>query len=154
MTKQSRVRHAGYMRVWRRRKKHGLTGKVPKEELEKEITKIKREEEVKKLREQGDLKETIRREQREKILGIHVPESTKPKDKNPFDLPFYEQEKERKEEIVYQKVSSRQFDFLKDFFSGKADESILDKERKIGKLAHERPLPYEVLMKLLEEDES
>ena len=155
MGKQDRVRHTAYMRLWRARKKHGLTGKVPQDELEKEITKIKMEAEGKRLKEQADLEQELVKEKREKLLGIHVPESTKPKEKNPFDLPFYSEPKEEKKvEIVYQRVDSKQFDFLKDLFSGEAEETTLDHERKIGQIVHEQGgASYEDIMKGLGESE-
>jgi len=154
MGKQDRIRHTAYMRLWRERKKHGLTGKVPKEELEREVIKVKMEDEGKRLKKQQETKRKLVEEKREKFLGIYMPESTKPKKENPFNLPFYEQDKEKKEEIVYQKIDPSKFSFLKDFFSGEVEKTILDKERKVGKIVHENEgMEYSQLMKKLEEED-
>jgi len=56
---ESKIKHVAYMRVWRRRKKHGLIGHVPEDELQREITKIKKETNIEK-----EFIERVKREQR------------------------------------------------------------------------------------------
>lgn len=145
MGKQSKLEHRVYMRLYRK-----YRGKnFPKEEFDKEIA-------LEKQREQAKLREAIATEKRQKILGIQQqPKSTKPKEKNPFDLPFYEQEKpEKKEEIVYQKVDPSGYSFLKDLFSGEAEKTALNRERRISRIVHEQSgASYRDIMKGLGESE-